>query len=445
MTGSMPMGPTASSVPEPLRIAIEDLWRLSMPSEERIYGSRAFRVLEDTCRSVYLGLEESRLVRPPSIKVTPSVLSRALQNFFRWNGAPWFGDRTPDTGETAATMHRAFLRRTIHRTYLVPLDRLFLEDRSSGRRNEVTSVRFGLNEIVRLQRDDLSRRVPVDALGRFGARYQFPTVELDGFCWLATSRTEQAGPLERRTWLDLLNTNLAEVDTVGLFRSTYPTPVENALLVLLLILLKDPREIPWQPFRVPWIFSVTDDLFSDPVAPPDVSALSRHIVGDEHDHFEVPDKSEIFEFGDRRRKALQGRWNDLETLLARADTDAANFHPLMRHFFVKALSEHGVDEIISNLSCLEATLQLKRDRNRNPLKHRYARIVANDEAALWLTAAYRLRDDYLHSLADPQRKLTWTDLARTRWSVATAVGKYLDFAIERPELNRSQLLKQLNP
>ena len=52
MTDSMPMGSTASILPEPLRIVIEDLWRLSMHSEERIYGSSAFRVLEDTCRSV---------------------------------------------------------------------------------------------------------------------------------------------------------------------------------------------------------------------------------------------------------------------------------------------------------------------------------------------------------------------------------------------------------
>ena len=443
MTDSMPMGPIASVVPEPLRFVIEDLWRLSMPSEEHIYGSRAFRVLEDTCRTVYLGLEESRLVRPPSIKVTPSVLSQALRNFFRWNGAPWFGDRSPDTGETAAALHHAFLRRTINRTYLVPLDRLFLEDRSSGSRNEVTSVLFGQNEIVRLQRDDLSRRVPVDALARFGARYQFPTAELDGFCWLATSRTEQSGPLERRTWLNLLNTSLAEVDTVELFRSTYPTPVESALFVLLLIFLKNPQEIPWQPFRVPWIFSFTNDMFSDPVAPPDPSALSRDIVGDEHHQFEVPDKSEVIEFGTRQHEALQGRWDDLQTVLARADTDDANFHPLTRHFFVKALSEHGVDEVISNLSCLEATLKLKRERNRTALTQRYARLLANDKADRWLTAAYRLRNDYLHSLADPQRRLTWADLARARWTVATGVEKYLDFAIQRPELNRSQLLKEL--
>ena len=222
-------------------------------------------------------------------------------------------------------------------------------------------------------------------------------------------------------------------------------PVEDALFVLLLILLKDPRDTPWQPFRIPWTFSFTDDLFSDPVAPPDPSSLSRQIVGDEHDQFEVPDQSEVFDFGTRQHDALQQRWNDFETVLARADTAGASFHPLTRHFFVKVLSQHGVDEIISNLSCLEATLQLKQERIRTKLTQRFARLVDDDQAALWLKSTYRLRNDYLHSLADPQHKLTWTDLARARWMVAIAVNKYLDFAIRHPRLNRSQLLKQLEP
>lgn len=68
-----------------------------------------------------------------------------------------------------------------------------------------------------------------------------------------------------------------------------------------------------------------------------------------------------------------------------------------------------------------------------------------DETASWLKAAYRLRDDYLHSFAKPKHALTSTDLARARWTVATAVKKYLDFAIEHPALNRSELLKRLEP
>ena len=442
MTAATATGTASSRAPESLRSVIEDLWRLSMRWEDGVHCSGAFRALEDMCQSFYHGIEESRLQQAPSGRVTPSVLSRALHNFFRWNGAPWCGNHTPDAAETAASLHHEFLRPFVRRTYLVPLDRLSLEDRSGDSTQEVTSIRFGPNEIVRLDGDELAQRVPVNALDRFGARYHFPIAELNGFCWVVTSRTEPAGPLERRTWIGLLNAALVEVDTFDLFRSTYPPPVEDALFVLLLILVRRPSETPWQPFRIPWTFSFTDDLFSDPIAPPDSSSLSRQIVGNEYDQCEVPDQSEVFEFGTRQQDALQQQWSDLETVLARADT----FHPLTRHFFVKALSEHGVDEIISNLSCLEATLLRNGGkRGRNALKQRYARLVANDEAATWLNAAYQLRDDYLHSLADPKHGLTSTDLARARWTVATAVKKYLDFAIEHPALNRSELLKRLEP
>ena len=221
--------------------------------------------------------------------------------------------------------------------------------------------------------------------------------------------------------------------------------MEDALFVLLLFLLKDPRDTPWQPFRIPWMFSFTDDLFSDPVAPPDPSSLSRRIVGDEHHQLEVPDQSEFFEFGTRQHDALQQRWNDFETVVARADTGNASFHPLTKHFFVKALAEHGVDELISNLSCLEATLQLRKERSRTKLTERFNHLVADDQAARWLHSAYQLRKNYLHSLTDRKDKLTWADLARARWTVATAVGKYLDFAIRHPGVNRTQLLKQLEP
>lgn len=437
---------TASALsmpPERLRIVIEDLWRLSIHSEERVHRSSAFRTLEDTCRSVYLGLEGSRLHQEPSVKVTPSVLSRALHNFFRWNGAPWFGDLTPDAAETSATLHRAFLCKSVWRTYLVPLDRLSLEDRSGDRTQEVTGLRFGPNEIVRLDGDGLARRVPVDALARFGARHRFPTVDLDGFLWLAIDLAEPAGSLERRTWLDRLNAAWVELDTVELFRSTYPTPVEDALFVLLLIFLKGPGDTFWRPFRIPWTFSFTDDPFSDPVAPPDPSSLSRQVMGDEDDHFEVPDQSEIFEFGNGQHDALQQRWNDLETVLGRRGAASASLHPLTRHFFVKALSEYGVDEIISNLSCLEATLKLKEERRREKLNRRFAHLVAGEQATQWLDRTYQLRNEYLHSLADLHQKVTRTDLARARWIVATAVKNYLDFAADHPELNRSQLLKLL--
>ena len=373
------------------------------------------------------------------------ALTHALRNFFCWNGAPWHSGHTPNLLKTSANLHRSFTQERVDRTYLVPLDLLSLEDGSSGTTNAVKNVAFGPNEIVCLEHGDLARRVPADALARFGPRYEFPLQELDGFYWLVTTRSEDAGPIHRRTWIDLLNLTLAELGSVPLFRSLYPSPVENALFVLLLTLLKEPNDVPWRPFHVPWVFSFTNDRFADPVPPPDASALTRTIVGDSNHQFEVPDQSECFDMGANQQTTLREWWTKFDLLLAHSNSTDASFHPLTRHFFVKALADNGVDEIISNISCLEATLMLKQSRGRPKLKKRFAQIVNDTNTQKWAQHAYDLRDHYLHSLADPQTKVAWKDLARIRWAIASAVRKYVDLACLQPRTDRTSLLRQLSP
>ena len=148
--------------------------------------------------------------------------------------------------------------------------------------------------------------------------------------------------------------------------------------------------------------------------------------------------------GARQQGTLRGWWTKLENLLVHAKSVDPNFHPLTRHFFVKALADSGVDEIISNISCLEATLMLKQDRGRPKLKQRYARLVGDTNAVQWVQLAYDLRDDYLHSMANPETNVDRKDLARARWAVAIAVRKYVDLASRQPGTNRTTLLKQLS-
>ena len=427
--------------PESLCIAIRNLWRASISSEEEyVRDSREFHELEDTCRSIYLECENSRFKKPPSAKSTPSNINTVLKNFFCWNGAPWLSGPNPRARETAATLHREFLRQSVRRTYLVPLNGLYLEDPSSVDDSEITSICFGPNEVVLLDLEGIDRCVPVDALARFGPMYQFPREQLAGSYWLKTSESEPAGSMESRTWHRILLDFMAPL---RLFRSTYPEPVENALFVLLLALQKGPQDSFWEPFLIPWTYSFTDDLFSDPAVSPDPSELAYDIVGHGEYETEVPSRSLWYEFEPSQQDSLLHQWKDLQTVLARVGNDNESFNPLTRHFFVKALSENGVDQLISNLSCIEATLQLKKDRRRVKLKNRFTRLVDNDDASEWLNSSYRLRDDYLHSLADPDKELQKAILARARWAVATAVDRYLKFAIQNPQLGRSQLLEKL--
>ncbi len=437
------MNLASHSVPEPIQRAVEELWDHGPASQQAALSSSAFGLLERACRSVYEDFSASRLTGGRS--TSPGALRQALRNFFCWNGSPWHSGQTPAVVETSVRLHRAFTQKRVERTHLVPLDRLCLEDRSSDARDMVRNVRFGSNEVLCLEQRELARRVPVEALARFGPRYEFPLEDLDGFHWLLTTQPEDAGPVHRRSLFGLLNRKLSEIGSVRVFRPTYPPPVENVLFVLLLTLLKDPSDVPWRPFRVPWVFSFTNDGFADPVSPPDASALSRTIEGDFDREIEVPDQSESCDMGARQQRNLREWWRKLETLLAHAKSGDANFHPLTRHFFVKALTDGGVDEIISNISCLEATLMLEQPKGRRKLMRRFACLVNHADAEQWAQHAYGLRDSYLHSLADPATRVGWKDLARARWAIGMAVRKYVDLASRQPGMNRTSLLKSLGP
>ena len=86
---------------------------------------------------------------------------------------------------------------------------------------------------------------------------------------------------------------------------------------------------------------MTDDPFAQPPRAPDPSALSWTLVGPPDDEFEAPDRSEIFKTTRKRlEEALEQQWRRLQAALARDNTDRANFHPLTKHFFVKALAQH---------------------------------------------------------------------------------------------------------
>jgi hypothetical protein len=371
-------------------------------------------------------------------------LRSALQNFFRWNGGPWYDSPSPDVSDTALRLHQSFLSTEVNRTYFAPLDRLGLEDTTQHPWQKLEHIRFGPNEILLLKSADLAQAVRYEALKRFDRWYWLPIESLDDFYWLMVRTREEAGPIWTRTWHAVVHMTWSEVGRVPVFEPTYPGPVEDALFVLLLTLVKEQSETLWKHFAVPWTYSVTDDPFAQPDRAPNPSALTWTVVGNPDDEFEVPDRSEIFETTQKRLEdAVQQRWRLLQAALARTDTEQANFHPLTKHFFVKALAEEGIDEVLANISCIEATLQLPEEKTRKNLMNRYKRLVGDEEAYQWLKHAYDLRNKYLHSLGNPKEAISWKDLAHARWSVIKAVDRYLALTEARSEFSRERLLQSL--
>jgi hypothetical protein len=186
-----------------------------------------------------------------------------------------------------------------------------------------------------------------------------------------------------------------EAGQIKLYEPLYAEPVEDALFTMLLhlIKIKDPVDAPEKPFAVPWVYSFTNDPFSEPPSAPDPSLLPDDEMPRQSNYFECT-KAEI-------EDALGKRWNRLQAAETRTADAGANFHPLTKHFFLKAFREGGVDEIVALISCIEATLMLPKERADKLLK-RYKRLVNDDTALCWLKLAYTVRNRYLHSLGGRQ-------------------------------------------
>lgn len=432
------------SAPELLSSAINVLWRASHVTEKKAFHSKAFKDLEKSCRNIYSSINGSRIPQEPSTTSWLIGLQSALHNFLRWNGAPWYGGEFPNSDKTALRLHRAFLSSQVSRTYLVPLDRLCLVNKSARPRTNVKNIHYGPNEIVLLTKSELSRRIPEDGLRRFGHQYEFPTERLGDRYWLIVNVQEKAGAIWKRMWRRFLYEPIGAFGTTPMFKPIFPNEIEEAIFVLLLSLQKGPNDITWNSFTVPWVYSFTDDPFAKPSPSPNPSELSWDIIGDPGEEFEVANKSEEFDLTDESAQGVRQRWDKLQTVLANTNDENSSFHPLTLHFFVKAFTEEGIDEIIANISYFEATLRLPDEFSKEKSIKRYERLVKDEDCHQWLRNAYILRNRYLHSLADPKATITSMDIARTRLSVVIAVDAYLNLASRHNDRNRESLLNTLS-
>ena len=430
---------------ESVRSAIAELWRASHRDEQRACKSAAFRLLIRNCRSAYFSLKGSRLQQSFSSALQPTALESALLCFFRWCGAPWNDSNCPTADDVALRLHQALLTPDINRVYLVPLDQLRLQPRPDNLLRASENIHFGPNEVLSMTGADLRRLVPIDGISRFGPQYAFPAEQLYGLFWLVVTARENAGSLWMRTpfhWFH--EATYRAIGETRLYEPSYPAPVEAALFVLLLTLAKQPTEIPWRPFVVPWIYSFTDDPFAEPQRVPELSALTWTLVGDSGDELLVPDQPCSFQITEQALDGLRRRQSDFETASAESGSYGANLSALVPHFFVRAFAEDGIHEIITNLSCVEATLMLRDERRRKHVYDRLAVLTGNQQAGQWLASGYRLRDAFLHSLGQPSDSVDSRELARLRWSVSQAVGQYLSFASKHRDRSRDDLLRLLS-
>jgi hypothetical protein len=147
-------------------------------------------------------------------------------------------------------------------------------------------------------------------------------------------------------------------------KGRFPLVVENALFALLLAPWEEWSTVPmdWRGFRVPWVYTVTEDVFVRPEPPrsADTLAWDHHFYDDGYGGVvegEAPTEWPLNDAAQSQLAALDtAHWSVVEKALG-----SPLFETPVRHFFVRAFLSEGIDEFLAHLTTIEAALGLHAD------------------------------------------------------------------------------------
>jgi len=428
------------SVDEKLLATLEALWRIPPPGPENLLSAPAFTALSELIAQ-----------RTGSGKTT-FALSNALRSLGLPCGLP-AGHRVQalDLPTVAEMLVKAFSRSSITRRHLCPLD---LAD-------DLPLMTFGNARVAWFSAAELDDLLDWPRLNR-----HFPTLTSDAkrlseFQWLVVEEEVlvQARPEARAFpfWDMDISRDLGEIEP---HRGRFPQAVEDALFFLLLAPWEDwstLKEIDWRGFRVPWIYTLDDDLFVSPIRPPSAETLSYepYIYQDDWGEEIEIERRTVLSLDNAATAGLQ--WvNDTAWKEVQAARATSLFETPVVHFLVRAFLASGIDEFIAHLTVIEAALGLENDHKRGlrpktdpcPKLSATKRVAARLRAAVGEEKAERdyeslfdLRSAFIHGRSGVQRISTKQRLLAR--SLARRAAGALVRLSRQPGMAREQALSDL--
>ncbi|WP_460110315.1 hypothetical protein [Pseudomonas sp. S3_H04] len=385
-----------------LAAALKTLWKIPPPKPNNFRSSSEFLALK--------ALLIQRLPNGKANFLVETSIGHALKSL----GLPCCNTFAPDNPlpdfqEMAVLLSREFERTTIKRRYLCPLD---LAD-------DIPELQFGNARVRCFTSVELETIFQKPRLTRFFPSDQLDSARLSEFHWLVVEEEVSIGQASQSrgfSFLDFrIDKDLGEITPYG---GRFPAVVEQALFFLLLAPWEEwaqMKEVDWRGFRLPWIYTLDDDLCSFPSPPPNPERLSwePHFIQighDEWDESERPLRLQSFAEGADILEALSlSKWTDFKDA-QRSDL----FSTPVEHFMVRAFLSDGIDEVMAHLILIEAAfgaesdhkhkLRLKTDLHKESATRRVAaRLSAatgQPMSAKQYLALYELRCTYIHGRAD---------------------------------------------
>jgi hypothetical protein len=306
----------------------------------------------------------------------------------------------------AARLDAAFRRPQSTRVHLCPLDCA----------DDLPTLSFGPNSVSKMSATELEALVDPLRLKRINPTWVFDAERFSEFSWLVV---KEDVPLDSEPGVRAVPALF--IDLSGDFGAIephpkrFPTAVEAALFALLLLSWEDwtvYRDVEWRAFRIPWIYTIDNDIFTPTLPPPSPETLSW-----EPDFFidEYGEKVELerptrVPLSDSAAKAIEwlndAGWDGL--ISAR---ESSLFGTPVEHFLVRGFLDDGIDEFLAHITVVEAALGMSSDhdagtRRKLPIRKNpgaTARVAARLSALLASSTAgdgfkrlFDVRSAFLH-------------------------------------------------
>jgi len=375
--------------------AVAAVWGIPAPGPANLFQHPAFVELAEMCRARFGGHS-----------LTFS-LSAALDNLglhSRFRGQPELAETAESAGWQLAT---ALSRQRGRRRYLCPLD---LAD-------DLPPLNFGLARLGQFSTTEISSLFDQRRLERHYPRWPLDAARLAQFNWLVVEEEYDLDPNHERRAVPILFADLRQdLGEVNPHRSIFPPAVEDALLGLSLLPWEQwssriMQETEWRGFRIPWAYTVDDDLCLRPARPPDPDTLTwqPYFVPDGWGGEEERERPVYLTLADEAQPTISRLDNQAWARLMEA-RDKPLFETPIAHFMVKAFQSEKMDEFLSHITAIEAAVGVVGDHKRNKrhpldrhklnatkrLKARIAGLLMDPAAGQQFSDLFDLRSGFVH-------------------------------------------------
>ncbi|RWO22167.1 hypothetical protein [Mesorhizobium sp.] len=298
----------------------------------------------------------------------------------------------------AANLDVAFRKTHTNRVHLCPLDCA----------DDLPELHFGPNTIRKLSATELEELVDQLRLKRTFSKRSFDAANFSEFTWLVVRETVTIDERVGTRAIPFFYQNWAEdFGAIDPHKSTYPIAMESALAFLMLAPWEEWTEsadVEWRCFRIPWIYTIDDDIFSRPANPPSADTLSWQpdIVYDHYgQEIDLGERPSRWDLKEQVTTELPTWVNDQAwSEFSRAQVSPLFSSPVL-HFLLRAYRSSEIDEFLANITVIDSALGLHSDHGKGPTARLVARLssLLDDDAGNDYRRLFNTRSEFVHGRA----------------------------------------------